>query len=67
MFQHLYSSLHSKVPGEDLLVYFALIIEAYMSDGWLGYDSRFRQNAAASLDTTWARIDPALRNMAFVG
>ena len=55
---------------QDLLGYLALIVEArmeYEGDGWLGYDRRFRQNAAASLDTTWARIDPTLWNMAFVG
>ena len=55
---------------QDLLGYLAPIVEArmeYEGDGWLGYDRRFRQNAAASLDTTWARIDPTLWNMAFVG
>ena len=56
---------------QDMLGYLALIIEARMEykgeDGWLGYDHRFRQNAAASPDTTGARIDPTLWNMAFVG
>lgn len=55
---------------QDMLGYLALIIEArmeYEGDGWLGYDRRFRQNAAASPDATWARIDPTLWNMAFVG
>ena len=55
---------------QDMLGYLALIIEArmeYEGDRWLGYDRRFRQNAAASPDATWARIDPTLWNMAFVG
>ena len=55
---------------QDMLGYLALIIEArmeYEGDGWLGYDRWFRQNAAASPDAIWARIDPTLWNMAFVG
>ena len=35
---------------QDMLGYLALIVEArmeYDGDGWLGYDRRFRQNAAA--------------------
>lgn len=54
----------------DLLGYQALIVEAcleYGSDAWLGYDRRFRQMAAASPDTVWAKIDPTLWNMAFTG
>ena len=50
--------------------YQALILEArmeYDGDGWLGYDRRFRQRAAANPDTTWARIDPTLWNIAFAG
>ena len=39
--------------------YLALIIEARMEytegNGWVGYDGRFRQNAAASPDAIWAR------------
>ena len=53
---------------QDLMGYQALIVEActeYGSDAWLGYDRRFRQMAAASPDTPWARIDPTLWNMAF--
>ena len=45
---------------QDMLGYLALIIEArmeYEGDGWLGYDRRFRQNAAASPDAIWARIE----------
>ena len=55
---------------QDLLGYQTLIVEArreYDSDTWLGYDRRFRQNAAASPGTVWARIDPTLWNMAFTG
>ena len=39
----------------------------YAGDGWLGYDRRFRQQAAANPDTVWARIDPTLWNIAFAG
>ena len=55
---------------QDLLGYQTLIVEArreYDSDTWLGYDRRFRQNAAVSPGTVWARIDPTLWNMAFTG
>ncbi len=53
----------SKQPERipDLLGYQALILEArmeYDGDGWLGYDRRFRQRAAADTTTVWARIDP---------
>ena len=53
---------------QDLMGYQALIIEAcmeYGSKAWLGYDRRFRQTAAASSSTQWAKIDPTLWNMAF--
>ena len=61
-----------KHPGKlpDLLGYQVLIVEArmeYEGDGWLGYDRRFRQMAAAVPTTTWARIEPTLWNMAFAG
>ena len=55
---------------QDLMGYQALIVEAcleYGSETWLGYNRRFRQLAAASPDTTWAKIDPTLWNMAFTG
>ena len=55
---------------QNLMGYQALIVEAcleYGSETWLGYNRCFRQLAAASLDTTWAKIDPALWNMAFTG
>lgn len=57
-----------KLP--DRLGYQVLIIEArmeYEGDGWLGYDRRFRQRAAATPETVWARIEPTLWNMAFAG
>lgn len=62
----------SKSPDriQDLLGYLAIIVEAcreYEGDTWLGYDRRFRQRAAASPDSKWARIDPTLWNMAFTG
>ena len=64
--------LTSKYPDkiQDLMGYQALIIEAcmeYGSEAWLGYDRRFRQMAAASPGTQWAKIDPTLWNMAFTG
>ena len=55
---------------KDLLGYQTLIIQAsmeYKGDGWLGYDRRFRQNAAADPDVVWARLDPTLWNIAFAG
>ena len=54
---------------QDMFGYLALIVEAHMEyegNGWLSYDHRFRQNAAASLDAIWAKIDCSLWNMAFV-
>ena len=54
----------------DMLGYQVLIIEArmeYEDDGWLGYDRRFRQRAAAMPDAMWARIQPKLWNIAFTG
>ena len=47
----------------NLLGYQVLIVAARMEhegDGWLGYDHRFRQVAAAVLSTTRARIEPTL-------
>ena len=41
---------------QDLLGYQGLILEArteYAGDGWLGYDCRFRQQAAANPDAVW--------------
>ena len=55
---------------QDLLGYQALIVEAcmeYNCEAWLGYDRRFRQNAAASVSTVWAKIDATLWNKAFTG
>ena len=54
----------------DMLGYQTLIVEArmeYEGDGWLGYDRRFRQTAAATPDITWAKIEPTLWNKAFAG
>ena len=55
---------------QDLLGYQTLIIEAsleYQGDGWLGYDRRFRQRAAANPALVWANIDTTLWNLAFAG
>ena len=55
---------------QDLLGYQAIIVEAcmeYEGETWLGYDRRFRQMAAATPDTPWAKIDATLWNMAFTG
>ena len=61
-----------KVPErmQDLLSYQAIIVEAcmeYEGETWLCYDRRFRQMAAATPDTPWAKIDATLRNMVFTG
>ena len=55
---------------QDLLGYQSLIVEAkmeYQGDGWLGYDRRFRQRAAADLGKPWSVIDPSLWSMALSG
>ena len=54
----------------DLLGYQSLIIQAYQEhegDRWLGYDRRFRQQAAATPSTTWSIVDTNLWNLAFSG
>ena len=55
---------------QDMLGYQTLIVEArmeYEGEGWLGYDRRFRQNAAATTESCWSKIDPTLWNKAFAG
>ena len=55
---------------QDLLGHQTLTIEAfleYQGDGWLGYDRRFRQRAAANPGLVWANIDTTLWNLAFAG
>ena len=37
----------------------------YSRDRWLGYDQRFRQQAAANPGAIWAQTDPTLWNIAF--
>ena len=54
----------------DLMGYQSLIIEAHMeykNDCWIGYDRRFRQQAASSPRTPWSTIDTTLWNLAFAG
>ena len=54
----------------DLLGYQSLIIQAYQEyrgDCWLGYDCRFRQQAAATPSISWAIADSTLWNIAFSG
>ena len=54
----------------DLLGYQSLIINAsiqYEGDSWVGYDRRFRLNAAANSIKVWASLDPTLWNLAFAG
>ena len=54
----------------DLLGYQSLIIEAHLEyggDGWIGYDKRFRLNAAANSLTTWAQVDTTLWHLGFTG
>lgn len=48
---------------QDLLGYQTIIVEAcmeYTNNNWLGYDRRFRKEAATSPKKVWARIDPSL-------
>lgn len=52
---------------QDMLGNLALTVEAQMEYEDDGYDCYFRQNTATSPDTTWAKIDPSLWNIAFVG
>ena len=54
----------------DLLGYQNLIIQAYQEyrgDRWLGYDRRFRLQAAATPSIRWAIADSTLWNIAFSG
>ena len=53
---------------QDMMGNQVLIMEVrmeYKGDRWLGYDRRFRQRAAATPDTVWARIDPTLWKIDF--
>ena len=57
-----------RVP--DLMGYQILILEAsneYHNDCWLGYDRRFRQQAASQPHCKWSNMDSTLWNMAFTG
>jgi len=50
--------------------YQILILEAsteYKSDCWLGYDRRFRQQAALQPQCSWSCIDSTLWTLAFSG
>ena len=54
----------------DLMGYQSLIIEAhleYKNDCWIGYDCRFRQQAASQPHHPWSIIDNTLWNLAFAG
>ena len=54
----------------DLMGYQSLIIEAnmeYKNDCWIGYDRRFRQQAASCPHTPWSTVDTTLWNLAFAG
>ena len=72
MFRHYAAVFTLKHPDriQDLLDYQSLIVEVcmeYICDAWLGYDHCFWQNAAASPNIAWAKIDPTLWNKAFTG
>ena len=61
-----------KQPGclADLMGYQSLIIEAnmeYKNDCWIGYDCRFRQQAASNPRTPWSTVDTTLWSLAFAG
>ena len=50
--------------------YQILILEAsneYRNDCWLGYNRRFRQQAASQSNCKWSDMDSTLWNMAFTG
>ena len=54
----------------DLMGYQSLVIEAYMeykNDCWIGYDRRFRQQAASQPHRPWSTIDSTLWTLAFAG
>ena len=56
--------------AQDLLGYQAVIIDAnmqYEGRGWMGYDRRFRQIAAADPSRKWSSLDSDLWNMSFAG
>ena len=64
--------MSSKFPNRipDLMGYQSLIIEAHLeckNDCWIGYDRRFRQQAASQPDRPWAAVEPTLWNLAFAG
>ena len=72
MFQCLHCHNSSKNPERvpDLLGYQSLIIDdsiQYDGDGCIGYDRRFRLNAAANSTKSWASLDTTLWNLAFTG
>jgi len=57
-----------KIP--DMLAYQIIILEAsleFEGNAWLGYDRRFRQNAAAEPNIKWGTIDTDLWRIAFAG
>ena len=71
MLQHLHGSTGTQTPRQNSghAGITDLIVKArkeYDGDGWLGYDICFHQNAAASPDICWSKIDPTLWNKAFV-
>ena len=56
--------------AQVLLEYQAVIIDAsmqYEGRGWMGYDRRFQQIAAADLTRKWSSLDSDLWNMPFTG
>ena len=56
--------------AQDLLGYQAVIIDAsmrYEGRGWMGYDCRFRQIAAADPLRKWSSLDSDLWNISFAG
>ena len=56
--------------AQDLLGYQAVILDArmrYEGQGWLNYDRRFRQAAAADPTKKWSPIDGDLWHMCFTG
>ena len=62
------NNLPERIP--DLMGYQSLVIEAYTeykNDCWIGYDRRFRQQAALHPHRPWSTVDSTLWTLAFAG
>ena len=62
----------SKNPARlpDLMAYMIIIAKAsqkFAWPSWVVYDQNFRQEAACSTSTQWARVDPSIYTQCFTG